>query len=132
MRAGRSVFRPEMLVRESFGHGLCNRQRVPDDLVIEQQDGHEAGGRILRNLIGSGIDIQRDSVLRELDARLFEQEPGPERPAGIIFVAYNEFQWSTGFKRRPPRIISQKPVKLRPDVIEFQSFFRVDRSRCGR
>ncbi len=89
--ARRGVVGPELFLRPVLRHRLRDRQRIPHRHVVEQQHRHLAGRTELGNLPGGVLDIQYDAMFIEVDVGFPQQEPGPQGPGRIVFVADYQF-----------------------------------------
>jgi len=55
-----------------------------------EQHRHAAARAVVLELLVGGGGIERDQDLLEFDAHVLHEQPGPQRPRGIILVADDE------------------------------------------
>ncbi len=64
-----------MFLRPALGDGLGDGHRVPDRPIVQDQYGHAARRRILRDLARKALRIHRQLFFLEVYACLGQQEP---------------------------------------------------------
>ena len=87
------ISRPQLLFRPALGHGLCDRERVPNCEIAQLQYWHSPCFRERCYFIRRRVRIKDDSVLIELDACFLEQQPRAQRPRGVILISNNKFRF---------------------------------------
>src|SRR4051794_29335227 len=85
-----SVGGPETGTREFLREIFKDRERFPDVSVAVDQDRHLAAWRMLQDLLAAALDIERDHLLVERNARGFHGDPWAEGPRGVVPVTDDE------------------------------------------
>ena len=92
----RALQRPQVLLRELFGHVFGNGQRVPDGQVAVHQQWHLAGrSGALQGFFESGVGLEGVKAhhdFLERNAGLCKQHPGAHGPGRVILVANEQLQ----------------------------------------
>lgn len=88
-RSSGAVCRPQAFLGPALGHGFGDGQRVPYSKVIKLEYRHTPCRRKRRYFSLRVRRIQSDPMLFKGYTRLPEQQPGAQRPGGIVLVTDN-------------------------------------------